>query len=116
MVPPGHENGHAQEGRNESVKTEIYGSSLLFPGPIGLPSFIPCAFLKRKASLVRCENQVALYLRRRRKGHRDDFALIDWAAIYMRDVFAVPPFLSGFGWRSASVWPRKRRGQMSDAP
>ena len=21
---------------------------------------------------------------------------IDWAAIYMRDVFAVPPFLSGF--------------------
>jgi hypothetical protein len=32
-----------------------YGSSLLFPGPVGLPSFIPCAFLKRKASLVRCE-------------------------------------------------------------
>ena len=37
------------------MKTEIYGSSLLFPGPIGLPRFIPCAFLKRKASLVRCE-------------------------------------------------------------
>ena len=29
--------------------------SLLFPGPGGLPSIIPCDFLKRNASLVRCE-------------------------------------------------------------
>jgi hypothetical protein len=60
------------------VKTEIYGSSLLFPGPIGLPSFIPCAFLKRKASLVRCEIR-----------SRSISAAIE-------KVIAVPPFLSGF--------------------
>ena len=30
-------------------------SSLLLPGPLGRPSFSPWAFLKRKASFVRCE-------------------------------------------------------------
>ena len=31
------------------------GSSLLFPGPLGLPNFTPAAFLALRASLVRAE-------------------------------------------------------------
>lgn len=30
-------------------------SSLLLPGPLGRPNTIPCSFLKRNASWVRCE-------------------------------------------------------------
>jgi NAD(P)-dependent dehydrogenase (short-subunit alcohol dehydrogenase family) len=58
VVTPGYKSELPNSGRLSIRKFSISGrsgSSLLFPGPVGLPSFIPCAFLKGKASLVRCE-------------------------------------------------------------